>query len=412
MSDQSDIARRHVPGELFSMEAADNAEVVPPVPPPRGPDSMWSTSAPDHEANAVTAPTDVGTAEHDPWQRMGPSTPPPGAVPPFAAPSGSNGSPRAAGAHDAAHAADAPPDPWRTLPRDEPPPGVTGVFSAEPVDREDVVDNDEVLAELLEDEAAWPGRTSANPFATARPDTPPPPPPAAPADAWEDPWIEWYDAGAQDDVAPDRPAPAPTGPEHRDSYDHETEHPIPPPPFHDRSTGTGEVRADSTDHEHGRSGAAPSEDVRRSTAGTTSPIADDIVADQHGLDIAVARLAARDRETARVPLSVCGALLLPGEHVIGAVTGQMLGRPAAVVVTLGRVLIVNDRRWQPIVDVYQIDERLVVRGRHDRSMAALSVGDDERLSMVDGIHDVELAIELADAIRHPGAAEHGAPSAF
>ncbi len=90
----------------------------------------------------------------------------------------------------------------------------------------------------------------------------------------------------------------------------------------------------------------------------------------------------------------------------------MLGRPAAVVVTPGRVLIVNDRRWQPIVDVYPIDDRLVVRGRHDRSMAALSIGDDERLSMVDGIHDVELAIELAEANRHPGATEQGAPSAF
>jgi hypothetical protein len=287
---------------------------------------------------------------------------------------------------------------------------MVGVFSAEPVDREDVVDNDEVLAELLEDDAGWPGRSAGtNPFATARPDTPPPPPPAAPADAWEDPWIEWYDAGGQDDVAPNRSAAASTRAGRTDPARHDAEPPFSPPPFR-QSNGTEAATADRGDAEHGR-GGAQFDDARRSTVGG-APFGDDIVADQHGLDVAVARLAAQDRETARVPLSVCGALLLPGEHVVGAVTGQMLGRPAAVVVTLGRVLIVNDRRWQPIVDIYPIDERLLVRGRHDRSMAALSIGDDERLSMVDGIHDVELAIELADAIRHPGAAEHGAPSAF
>ena len=42
-----------------------------------------------------------------------------------------------------------------------------------------------------------------------------------------------------------------------------------------------------------------------------------------------------------------------------------------------------------------------VRGRHDRSVAALSFADDERLSMVDGITEVDIAIELADAIRIP-----------
>ena len=144
MSDQSDIARRHVPGELFSMEAADNAEVVPPVPPPRGPDSMWSTSAPQHGStqpgptspnptpqesrwDGSGAPNAATAAEDDPWQEMGSSTPPPGVGAPFAPRSGANGSAHAAGARHSTH--DAPGDPWRTLPRDQPPPGVVGVFS-------------------------------------------------------------------------------------------------------------------------------------------------------------------------------------------------------------------------------------------------------------------------------------------
>lgn len=125
------------------------------------------------------------------------------------------------------------------------------------------------------------------------------------------------------------------------------------------------------------------------------------VADPNGFERAVGRLDAEDRELAAVPIAVCGALLDDDEIVLGALTGNMLGRPAAVVVTTGRVLIANDRRWQPLVDIYRIGAELIVRGRHDRSMAALSFSDGERLSMVDGITDVELAIELADAIRDP-----------
>ncbi len=98
-------------------------------------------------------------------------------------------------------------------------------------------------------------------------------------------------------------------------------------------------------------------------------------------------------------LAVCGALLEPDELVAGVVTGQMLGRPAAVAVTDRRVIIANDRRWQPLVDVYRIDSKLVVRGRHDRQVAALSFADTTRLSMIDGITEVELAIELAERIR-------------
>lgn len=391
MADQSDIGARRVPSALFSMEAADNAEVVPPVPPPRGPDSMWSTRAPEHDEDTAPSPPpgDADLPDDDPWHRMGSSTPPPGMVPPFRAPSGTNGA-HGPGVNGSA----APPeDPWRTVSRPEPPPGVTGVFSAEPVDREDVVDHDEVLAELLDDDdpGPWGSGPVTNPFATTRGGAPPPaPPPAEP----EDPWIEWHDAGAPTHAA------AAQGPTARTAA---------PPPFADWDD---DVEPRPTTHRAPHVEAPSVADPAAGEHTGSSAVPEDVVSDQHGLDVAVARLAPHDRDVARVPLSVCGALLLPGEHVLGAVTGQMLGRPAAVVVTPGRVLIVNDRRWQPIVDVYRIDDRLVVRGRHDRSMAALSIGDDERLSMVDGIHDVELAIELAEAIRHPGATEQGAPSAF
>mgnify|MGYP003498471358 CR=1 FL=1 len=48
----------------------------------------------------------------------------------------------------------------------------------------------------------------------------------------------------------------------------------------------------------------------------------------------------------------------------------------------------------------------------DRQVAALSFADDVRLSMVDGITDVEIAIGLADAIRDPGMPDRGSGAAF
>jgi hypothetical protein len=259
-------------------------------------------------------------------------------------------------------------------------PGAGGVFSAEPVERDDdVLDEGEVDGELEDDwieppraapvfssgpqsTASRNGAGAAPPTAGPAPAPPfaePAPPRSGPFATPVDPWTAW-------DPVPEPPQ----APE--------------PPPF---IAPTPPM--------------APDEDPASAVA-----------ADQHGLDVAVSRLRPEDRERARVPLSVCGALLRPDEHVVGAVTGQMLGRPAAVVVTQARVLVVNDRRWQPIVDVYPIDDALLVRGRHDRQVAALSFADDTRLSMVDGITEVELAVGLAEAIRDRGVSERGTGSAF
>ena len=123
------------------------------------------------------------------------------------------------------------------------------------------------------------------------------------------------------------------------------------------------------------------------------------VPDPHGLSAAVGRLRVEDQERAAVPISVCGALLQHDEVVLAAVTGQMLGHPAVVVLTTRRVIVVNGRRWQPIVDAFDIGPSLTVRGRHDRDVAALTFSDETRLSTVDGITEVGLAVELAERIR-------------
>jgi hypothetical protein len=348
VSDLDDIHQR-LPGDLFSMDAADNVEVVPDVPPP-GPESLWSTAA---NAEETVDPAQVGpspaatTSDEDAaWASMGSPTPPRftgTAAPSFARhgfgvghptdPATGHGAPTPVGA-----------------------PGAGWVFRTEPVAADGALDDDEVIGEI-EDEGRWfeppPSASvfSSGPAATAAPQEGAPPSgsaarAASPFATPEDPWSEW---GA--DEATTDPAGGP----------------VLPPPF---------------------AGAAPAPVV---------PPA--VTPDPHGLDVAVGRLHPDDRERSRVALTVCGAMLVPGEQVLGVVTGQMLGRPAAVVVTGGRVLVANDRRWQPVVDEYPIDERLEVRGRHDHQMAALSFSADERLTMVDGIAEVDLAVELAEVVR-------------
>lgn len=123
------------------------------------------------------------------------------------------------------------------------------------------------------------------------------------------------------------------------------------------------------------------------------------VDDPNGLAAAMARVHPDDAEAAATPICVAAALLRDGEVVRSVVTGQMLGRAAVVVLTDRRVLVVNGRRWQPIVDSFAIGPDLVVRGRHDRHVALLTFSAGSRLSTVDGIGDVGLAVELAERLR-------------
>jgi hypothetical protein len=386
VADQSDIGHRP-PGALFSMDAADNAEVIP-ADAPRGPDSMWSTESRADDAadgdwpegDAVRAPR----GDEDPWQRMGSAAQPGGWAPP-----------RVDGGFGvgAAPRNGAPPPPRATTPGDVAGTGVAGpgVFSAEPVDRDDdVVDEDEVLGEFADDD----------PWTTVEGDSAPlfsngayeSGRPTGSDRGPEDPWQDWYEPRPRPHEQGGRPAPPPfVAPDAS--------------PVWQEAEVAADVRAPHAEPQRERAHASHASGDREARS-------DGIVPDQHGLDLAIGRLGRHDRERAVVPLAVCGALLLPGEQVVGAVIGQMLGRTAAVVATRGRVLIVNDRRWQPIVDIYPIDGRLVVRGRHDRQVAALSFADEDRLSMVDGITDVDLAIDLADVIRHPELTDSGSSEEF
>lgn len=244
-----------------------------------------------------------------------------------------------------------------------------GLFSAEPVPRsEDVIDEADLLEEA--EPSPYRGAPESGPgpdLAGVRTSTPTGEPLFSSGRATRAPEDPWVDAGAAagQGAAPGPPHFAP------DPHADPAAGAATPPPYQ-RVGLDGGVRADRD------------------------------VPDPNGLRRAVARLDPAEVERAAVPIAVCGALLREDEQVLAAVTGQMLGRPAVIVLTPRRVLVVNDRRWQPIVDEFALDSNLVVRGRHDRNVAALSFADATRLSMVDGIGQVALAIELATLIRQVG----------
>jgi len=122
-------------------------------------------------------------------------------------------------------------------------------------------------------------------------------------------------------------------------------------------------------------------------------------ADPHGLGAAVGRLDPAVVERAVVPLAVCSVLLDDDEVVAAALIGDMLGQPAAMVLTGRRVLVANGRRWRPVVDSFPLGAGLGVRGRHDGGVAAVTLLDDERLVTVDGVGDVAAATRFADLVR-------------
>ena len=129
------------------------------------------------------------------------------------------------------------------------------------------------------------------------------------------------------------------------------------------------------------------------------PAAPADASDPHGLGAAVARLDLAAVEHAVVPLAVCSVLLDDDEVVAAALIGDMLGQPAAMVLTGRRVLVANGRRWRPVVDSFPLAPGLGVRGRHDGGVAAVTLLDDERLVTVDGVGDVAAATRFAEMVR-------------
>jgi len=367
-------------GALFSTAATDNAEVVPPEA-GRGPESMWSTTANEpvvepEEAVDGEVVDDAGEpgGAHGPGQVNGHGRPPTnGQVPP---PGGWNGgAPRGATPGPPPGPRSAPVDPIERF---------GGVFSAEPVRRpDDVIDAEGESFDLDAERSVLDGAALGWSDGSVRPTTTNGAPLFAKSRAQPEPPDPWSPA---DGVATGGAPP-------RSPFAAEVV-----PPRTNAAPATGPVANGASDPRYRRTPPPPP----RVEVGLDGRLTTEDVADPNGLRAVISHLPPAEVQRASVPIAVCGALLQRNERVLGAVTGQMLGRPAVVVVTGSRVLVVNDRQWQPIVDEFRIDSSLVVRGRHDRNVAALSFADADRLALVDGITEVSLAIELAERIRQVG----------
>lgn len=124
-----------------------------------------------------------------------------------------------------------------------------------------------------------------------------------------------------------------------------------------------------------------------------------VTPDENGLSVAVDHLRPADRELCAVPIGVCGALLGDQEVVLGVLAGYLMGHASVLMVTTGRVLVANARRWKPLLDEFLPSPELAVHLRHDRDVASLTIVQGSRLTTLDGITDVAGAMELTERIR-------------
>ena len=121
--------------------------------------------------------------------------------------------------------------------------------------------------------------------------------------------------------------------------------------------------------------------------------------DDHGLSAAVARLSPEAQQSGAVAFSVAGALVAREEAVLTALSGWSLGLPTVVVLTTSRLLVVSDRRFNPVVEVFALRPSLSIYGQHLDGSASITFQDTDRVLTVDQVPDVPVAIELANSAR-------------
>ena len=121
--------------------------------------------------------------------------------------------------------------------------------------------------------------------------------------------------------------------------------------------------------------------------------------DPAGLGPAVSRMVSSARKAGRAALAVVSVELQEGEKVQTVAQGRYLGANGVLVLTDMRLLVVNDREWQPDVTTVELDPGLVVKGWQDDRRAALVFERAGEQMVIDQIADRDLAQELASGVR-------------
>lgn len=121
--------------------------------------------------------------------------------------------------------------------------------------------------------------------------------------------------------------------------------------------------------------------------------------DPHGVGAGAARLSNGARKSGRVSILVAAALLEGDERVLNLVQGIHEGTNATVLLTDKRLLLVNDRDWQPKVESVPVTTELTVQGWQDGRTASLIFQSPSVSLTVERIVDVAIAHEMAAAVR-------------
>ncbi len=124
-----------------------------------------------------------------------------------------------------------------------------------------------------------------------------------------------------------------------------------------------------------------------------------ITNDQQGLAVAISKLSPNSQHLGNVAFCVVGGIIGNDEVVLTAIQGWSLGMPTVAVLTNSRVLIVSERRWKPVVEVFPLRPGLTIFGRHVDHQASVTFQEADRVITLDQVADVAVAVELATTAR-------------
>ena len=122
-------------------------------------------------------------------------------------------------------------------------------------------------------------------------------------------------------------------------------------------------------------------------------------ADPHGLGVALGKLMGGSRRTAKAAALSVASEFEADEVVEIAVAGRFRACDAVALLTNRRVILANDRAWDPEIVIIDDVAGLGVEGWAERRSATLRLTDGDDVHVFDRINDTAVAESLAHAIR-------------
>lgn len=121
--------------------------------------------------------------------------------------------------------------------------------------------------------------------------------------------------------------------------------------------------------------------------------------DPHAIGMALGRLSNAAKKSSKVTLGILSVVLEPGELVECLVAGKVHDLDGLLVLTNSRLLVLNDRPFEPDLLSIPVDAALTVRGEAAGNTATLTVQREQVYAQLTRAADVQLAQELAQRIR-------------